>query len=554
MIGLKGTIGGKPINWVLGPGKFVVGRASECDFVIEDDTVSRKHAEIVIADDQTVSLRDLGSHNGTIVNGMKIGNTVVLRINDDIYFGRVGFRIVPIDTEHILSASVSISRIDTDLTNALILPMEVALKPLPGHLLGNPKLFEVFSEMGKMLVMPGLNHGIFDNAISLLSELVPAERIALFFATDEKNDLQLVTHFSRRKKGSNTFIVSHTILKQLIVEKSAVVISNPLADPRFQNQESVVSTGARSVMAAPLLEEGKIFGIIYADTIDPKYEFSEDSLRVMAAFGNILAAKINNQNLLRQKEAKEAIEAELAIASQIQRELLPRKLPLIEGYCIEAFQAQCQLVGGDLYDVSLLKDGRIIIVIADVSGKGMGAALLASNILASFRILYNTDYFDLLGAIDLVSDQLLFHSRSGDFATLFAGVLDPGRNKLQFVNAGHNSPMVVRKNGEIEYLESSGIPIGALNQHSWKEKSIEIESGDYIFAFTDGITEATNSEGEQFGEERILRLLQDFKGRDLSDLPAHLNGQVKKFLAQSPQSCDDITMVVIGRNVRNAIS
>jgi serine phosphatase RsbU (regulator of sigma subunit) len=536
-----------PYEWLLRPGRYIIGRNPDCDLTIEDDTVSRKHAEIIIGNDHTIILADLGSHNGTIVNGERISESVILQVNDEICFGEVAFRLFDRDDKSLPARSTHISEIEHDLSRATIYPIKTTLRPLPRHFFDNPRLFGVFSEMGKMLVLPGLNNAIYDRALHLLSELIPGERFAIFSIDEEKDDIQLAASHFMTENSRQTFVISRTIVNLLIHEKNAAVIPNLITDEQFRRQESIVRSGARSMMAVPLIDEERLVGILYADTTDPQIEFSEDVLRVMATFGNMLAAKINNYNLLQERREKEAIEAELAIASQIQKELLPQKIPQVERYYIGAFQAQCEQVGGDLYDVCLLKDGRVIFLIADVSDKGIGAALLASDVLASFRVLYELESLELFRAVFSVSRQLLQHSRPGDFATIFIGILDPANDQLKYINAGHCSPIIMRCDGQIEHLECTGAPVGIADTPEWKEECATLKAGDFLFAYTDGITEASQASGSQFGDERLEEFLRKFENQELSELPLLLQGEIRKFLGSTPGMLDDTTMLIIGR-------
>jgi phosphoserine phosphatase RsbU/P len=549
MIKLISITPGVSLGWELKPGKYIIGRGINCDLRVKDTTVSREHAEIIVGQEQTAELWDLESHYGTLVNGNKIGN-ITLNIGDVINLGKMSFKIIKQDEMTLPAGNHSLSEIEYDLTNATITPLSNALAPLPVHVFDNPKLFECFSEMGKMLVIPELGNEIYDKALLLLSELLPAERLALFFTGDEAEGVRLAAQRTKAGKSSDSFVMSRTILNHLTRQRSAVLLPNLLSDQRFKDQQSVINSGAKAMMAVPLQDEDKIIGILYADSRIPGPEFSNDFLRILATFGNLLATKITNYNLLQERKAKEAMEAELSLASQIQKSLLPKELPNIYGYYIGAFQSQCLAVGGDLYDVALLKDGRIVMLLSDVAGKGAGAALLASNILASFRILYNTDNFHLGEAVELVSDQLLSHSRAGDFATLFAGIFDPKSNRLNYINAGHAPlPLLVRQGGNIEFLESSGLPIGAFKLHAWEERAIEFCANDSLFVFTDGIPEACNSLGEQFGDERTKDFLLEYKDRDLTKLPEALVSELGTYLGCSSQMQDDITMLILKRIV-----
>jgi sigma-B regulation protein RsbU (phosphoserine phosphatase) len=316
---------------------------------------------------------------------------------------------------------------------------------------------------------------------------------------------------------------------------------------RYAEQQSIISSGIKSAMAVPLYEEGEVFGVLYTDTSDPKDHYSEDHLRITATFGNMLAAKISNNILLEEKRAKEILEAELAVASQIQKQLLPRSIPVIENYALQAYQSQCKQVGGDLYDISELERGRILILLADVSGKGIGAALLASNILAAFRALYNSSEFNILETTRGISEQLLDFSRPGDFATLFIGILDPQSNSMRYINAGHNPPLIIRHGGNPEYLDASGIPIGMMDLDTWKEESIKINPGDFILIFSDGIPEAMNRGGDQFGDERLEKYVLDNCDKTPGKLLKSLMTEIDNFIEDYSRS-DDITAIALRRN------
>lgn len=534
-------------DWRLQRGTYVIGRSPECDLVVKDDTVSRQHARIEIIDEQTANLTDLGSHNGTTVNGTRVTDPVKLSHNDIVALGKVELKLTIGEISGIKDNLVSISDVDDDLTRATLLPMREALRPLSARILENPNVFKAFSEIGKMLIVPGGDEEMLDKGLRLLQEVIPVERAAIFLTGEEEEDICLSACCLASQGHSDSFCISRTILKELLSQRKAILISDPQAETKYADQQSIIRSKIKSAMAVPLFDEGKVFGVLYADTTNPAHHYTEDYLRITATFGNMLAAKMINNNLLNERRAKEILESELAVASQIQNELLPREIPAIEDYSLEAFQIQCHQVGGDLYDVARLDDGRILLLLADVSGKGMGAALLASNILASFRAFYNTKDFELLDATCGVSKQLLTFTRSGDFATLFIGLLDPGANSMQYVNAGHNPPLIIRSDGKIEYLDASGMPIGVMHFDAWKEESIDLLAGDSIFVFTDGIPEAFNSRDEQFGDERLEKLGIECTGKTPKEFADSVMAEVDKFVGDFSRS-DDITMMILRRD------
>ena len=219
--------------------------------------------------------------------------------------------------------------------------------------------------------------------------------------------------------------------------------------------------------------------------------------------------------------------------------------PEIPGYNLHSFQEQCRAVGGDLYDMHVMPDGRLLFMVADVSGKGLGAALLMANILASFRILYNQPDFNLCDTVKKVSSQLVLHSDSGDYATLFIGILDPVNHNVCYVNAGHNPPMLVKGDGSFKLLNESGIPIGAMDFDLWPEGQVALEPDDFILIFTDGVTEAESIVG-QYGEARLEKFVSKNCNFPADKICDNLVEEVLNFVEDYPRS-DDITMMIVQR-------
>jgi serine phosphatase RsbU (regulator of sigma subunit) len=512
--------------------------------IIDDETVSRKHAEIEIIDKDTIRITDIGSHNGTIVNGRRIKESTLLQPNDSIVLGKAEMIMTEGASSSFPGSPIDFLDFSPELTQAIRLPVDQALSIPSTAIMEQPGILASFSEMGKMLILPGPEEKMFGRSLELLGEVIAGDRFAIFLVGDDKEELHLAACRITGEKISEPFKISRTILEDLLYNRNAVLISDTRTNSKYAEQQSIVQARIQSAIAVPLFDDDEILGLIYADTRNPLHHYSEDDLRVTTTFGNILAAKIANCHLLKERQAKEILESELEVASQIQAELLPGEFPVINGYSFHAFQVQCQSVGGDLYDVCKLTDGRILFLLADVSGKGMGAALLASNILASFRILYDTPDLDILDAVRRVSEQLLTFSRSGDFATLFIGTLQPEKRHFQYVNAGHDPPLLVRNDGSTEPLEASGVPVGALDIPVWKTETIDLERGDFIFAYTDGITETLNEKDELFGEERLMSALLASIGQSPENLVEKIIRDVRDFMGDVPQS-DDITLFML---------
>ncbi len=545
MLKLVGTDGKRYYSWDLNPGTHKIGRMVECDFCIPDRTVSRNHAEIEVDSDGNITtLTDLGSHNGTVLNGARIDRCMPIKEGDRIMFGQTEFRISSSEESRSMTGPTKTKLSEHDPKNSVYLSIDEALSPLPTKATERPELLPILFEMAKMLVLPEPQEEMLQRSLGMISKVIPAERLAILFVS-ENQEVYTAASLLPGGRDPGAFSLSHTIVQEIIANKKAIRISDPKQDPRFSQQKSIIMSELKSVVAAPLFDEGKVLGILYADTSSPLHHYDDDSVRVLATFGNIIASRILNYALLEERQEKQLIDAELRRASAIQRNLLVTIPSRIQGYETYAFQEQSQSVGGDLYDMKTLPDGQVLFLVADVSGKGMGAALLMSNILASFRILYESEQFDLVRAVERVSLQMYNYSASGDFATLFIGTVAPGSNVVRYVNAGHNPPVLVRRDGTIEHLDASGTMIGAFDFCNWSEDSVELAEGDLLFVFSDGVTEAEGG-GDQYGDERMERQLIETRNMRARQIVQSLMDDINDFVGDAPRS-DDITMLIVKR-------
>ena len=560
MLSLVGTDGKIYYTWALEPGSYVIGRLTQgghpnCNFAIDNKTVSRKHAQVDV-DERSGDcfLTDLGSHNGTMVNGRKITDRVQVVEGDMLMFGQAEFRIAH-ETEPATPKEVSTKTRLTDdaIQNSIFLSIDDALKPLPTKVTEMPELVPTLFDMAKMLALPEPKDVMLEKSLGMIAKIIPAERLAVFFVSEDQNEVIAVAVLIPGKGDSEEFTLSRTIVREIMTNKNSVLICDPLTDPRFAQQKSIILSELKSAIAVPLFDEGRVLGILYVDTSSPLHRYDDDHLRVLATFGNIIASRLLNYELLSERQEKQLMERELERASSIQKNLLVEPPSKVGNFEICAFQEQSRSVGGDLYDVKTLPDGRLLFVVADVSGKGMGAALLMSNILASLRILYDSDRFSLAETVKRISLQMNDFNPTSDFATMFIGLIDPGSGTIQYVNAGHNPPMIVRNDKRVEELDPTGFMIGAFDFGDWTEKSVELSEGECILVFTDGVTEAQlpgdpEHEAVQYGEERLSRFIANSIEKSPGELIEALMTDIDCFINddEAPRS-DDITMLAIKR-------
>jgi phosphoserine phosphatase RsbU/P len=272
---------------------------------------------------------------------------------------------------------------------------------------------------------------------------------------------------------------------------------------------------------------------------------TDDELAFAAALANQAIISLENAWLFEETVEKKRMEEELAIAAAIQRKLFPKALPVVEGYDLAARSTPTRHVGGDYYDAIELGDGRVVVAIADVSGKGTPASLLMSNVQASLRVLA-VPGIDLARDTARINELLYANTDFNKYATMFYGVLDPPTGRLTYVNAGHNPPYLLRASGEIETLTEGGLPIGLMPGMAYEQAEAELGVGDLLVLYTDGVSEAVNGADEEFGEPKVEELARAHVAGGALEVLDAITGAVAEFAHGLPQM-DDITMVVVKR-------
>jgi sigma-B regulation protein RsbU (phosphoserine phosphatase) len=267
--------------------------------------------------------------------------------------------------------------------------------------------------------------------------------------------------------------------------------------------------------------------------------------RLLALFANQAATAIETARLHREAVEKERMDRELEVAAAIQREILPRSVPDIPGLAIAAENRSTRQVGGDYYDFFPLSGDRFAFVVADVSGKGVPAALLVST-LASALHLQIEDARTPAELVERVHRHLFRFSRARKFVTLFLGLFHIRTGELQYVSAGHNPALVARANGELEWLHATGRPVGIFENSRWTEAKAVLEAGDRLCVYTDGITEAQNPMQEEFGTERLAAYFSRVADMPVREAAARLFGEILLFAGSAAQY-DDQTLLLLAR-------
>lgn len=315
--------------------------------------------------------------------------------------------------------------------------------------------------------------------------------------------------------------------------------------PNYNNPEIDVlieKIGAKIV--SPLIVQGTSKGVLVVGKKMSNEDFTEENLQFIEALGNTAMSALENERLFEQELQKKQLEKELQLALEIQKNLLPDKNPNIKNYDIVGCSYPSRHVGGDYFDFIHISSTELLIAIADVSGKGMPAALLMANVQAALKVL-SPLHFSLKELIERLN-SIVFQNTSPDkFVTFFCGILNTKNNNFHYLNAGHNPPILLRENGSIEYLSEGGIILGISdNTFPYTEGDVTLNYDDLLLLYTDGVTEALNLDKEEFGEEKLIDTMKDIKNLKSEEILLKISEELKNFSKDTTQS-DDITMVSI---------
>ncbi|ADE14385.1 Stage II sporulation E family protein [Nitrosococcus halophilus Nc 4] len=537
----------------------VLGRHSDCSIVFDDKTVSRHHAQILQID-QKYYLEDLNSSNGTYVNGQQIQGRHRLQENDQVTMGDISVvfhmegpqetTIAP-KTE-ILSAKAntpSRSRVITELSGSyksqIISMIDAGDTRSKTQFTINTEaklaaLLQITKDLSSTLEMDQVFNKVLE---SLFNIFIQADR-GFLILRDEKNQTfkpQVIKY--RRMPDRDKIRISHTIIEQVIRDKTAILSADAASDSRFDTSESILDLQIRSVMCAPLIgSSGKSFGAIQLDTANPKEHFRQDDLNVLATVACQAAFAIEHAQLHEEALKKHELERELELADKVQHDLLPSSSPSVEGYDFFHFYQSAHQVGGDYFDYIHLPESKLAILLADVSGKGISAALVMAKLSAETRCCLEAESSPAK-ALSRLNKKFIQRGWEDRFVTLVMVILDPLQHTATVVNAGHLPPFLRHADGQVEAIcaKTAGPPLGVLPDYHYEALQITLAPQDSLTIFTDGFNEAMNEEDELFGLTRIRTQLQAHAS-NAATIGTELIEAVKQFMGQQTQS-DDMCLV-----------
>jgi len=553
-----------PDRFPLGRLRITLGRSARNDLCIPDPFASRVHAE-VRREGEEYFLQDLGSANGTLYNGNTVEGTVPLiaggRIqigeteivfDDGTFHSSMGATMIT-DNSSTSLPEATIALASGDRTTSGLLEAiegarskpdinEVARVARDGR---EGDLLALISKVGITLLSSSTLEQTLEQIVSLVFEAVPADRCLLMMRDEHSEEMRVAVARLRDRVGAVGEIrVSRNVMDEVVIRGRSVLTSDAQHDPRFASG-TVVLQGVRSVLAVPLGVSEKVFGIIYADSPIAEGRFTEDHLKVLTTLASVAAIRVENARLVEARFQQERLERELQLAMEIQQRFQPTAPPIVSGYELQGISFPCYEIGGDYYDFIKRDDGRLVIALGDVSGKGTAAALLMSSLHASIHAQTGS-HDTLVQTISAVNRYLADNIPSNRFVTLFYAELDPESGAFSFLNAGHNPPLIVHAAGTVEQLASGGLPLGINANAEYREGRTNLAPGDVLVIYSDGVTEAASPSGEEFGPTRLYEVVSRNVDSSAAGIRDRIESALTKF-SQGTQAADDITLVIVKR-------
>ena len=538
-------IPGRPPIPLGGPdGTWTLGRSSQNDLVIPDSSLSRHHARLDLRDGLPY-VEDLGSLNGTFVNGQRIALPHLLREGDEVRLGQVSLQLgtpsrgprVQIEAAGEASASAGV----------IVLPLD-QVRATPDRRKDAPetlRLREVVLEIQGLaleLLEDSPPEHMLSHLLDRLWTLLKPSRAAVLLS-DPRGGLQTVA--SRGPEGDQPILLARRLVEAALDRRESVLF-NVLDDSQGLASPSLARSGVTSALVTPLEHLGVVKGLLYLDARPPRRAFDEEDLRLASTLAHLATAKLEQARMREEAQARRKVDQELDLARHIQQGLLPGFPPGIHGFEVHGTNLPSRQVSGDLFGWWPRADGQWLFCIADVSGKGLGPGLLMASLLATVEAWTERDLGTDALAFGL-SRALALHTDGRRFVTAILALLDPLSGQVTCTNAGHNPAFLLRASGEVVPIESHGLPLALLPGQPYGFATLQLEPGDLLACYTDGITETTNEQGDEFGEEALTDFLVNHRSEPMMAIDARLMETLDTFSQGLPYQ-DDRTLLLLRRD------
>jgi serine phosphatase RsbU (regulator of sigma subunit) len=509
----------------------VLGRSHDCDLILPDVLLSRRHAEIARTARGWV-LRDLGSLNGTRLNGVRVAGDQLLHEGDVVVLSdwRIVFHDADAPSDPALLAAGERLRDVTELATRTDLEA--------GALARQSRILGVLTRAATAVVATPSAEALLDTLLGHLLEAVPARRGLVALFEGEPPAIRLAA--GRATEGAPPAVVDPELAWQVLRSLGAFLAPHVIAE----------DGSVRSMLCAPLWFSGslpsleRVGGCVLLEGPPGPTPFDDEHLRLVTAVTNLAAGRLETLRLRQESADKRRLEEDLRGAARIQASLLPEETPAVPGWDLAGSSRLCSEVGADYYDFSP-DDGSLLLALGDVAGKGLAAALLMASLRGAVRAFWR-EGDPLPSVMSHVNESLRQTVPANRFATLFLARLDTASGELRWVNAGHAGPLVARADGSHEVLAATGTILAAFPDAKWEEGRTRLGPGDVLVLLSDGVMEAARAAASDLGPARLAGVVRSARAGSASALLAALQAEAEADLGGARRA-DDHTFVVLRR-------
>lgn len=531
---LRLASGKGPVEWFALRGeRVVVGRARDCDLILPDVLLSRRHAELVRADPGWM-LRDLGSLNGTRLNGARLERDTLLRDGDvvEIADWSLAYREAEIPSDPAAAASDGRLRDVTELATRSFVEVDQIVR--------QSRILGVLTRAAAAVVATSSAGELLATLLGHVLEAVPASRgaVALF----EGEPLGVVVAAARATEGEAAWSIDAGVAERALRAPGAFTA------PRVETGDGSV----RAVLCAPLWFSGaapsleRSAGCLVLEGTTGGPPFDEEHLKLVTAVANLAASRLESLKLRESNADKRRLDEDLRGAARIQHSLLPEETPAVKGFELAANSRLCSAVGADYYDF-VVDDGTLLLALGDVAGKGLAAALLMASLRAAVRAHWR-EPLPVARMVAAINGNLRHAVPTNRYGTLVLARLEVASGWLSWANAGHEAALLVGPDGRHALLEATGTVLGVFDDALWREERIALPPGGVLILLSDGVVEATRSAASDLGPERLAEVVRSAgpQARAATILAA-LQAAVEAGL-RGARPADDHTFVVVRRD------
>ena len=515
----------------------VVGRSETCDIVLRNDgEVSREHAEIRLSDDNRLIVSDLNSKNGTRVDNAEVFHNGRRIARKRVYVGDhvIELRIAGVETETVVVFAPD--RPDSGMGGTRFFPSSQRLE------LSQQRL-DLLIGLAERLSGTFERKQLLTQALNACCEALKFERGLIALKTPRGEPDLPVTHNMQRDEDG-TYRVSRTLINRALLDGERAVVNNPATDLPGNFTESMIRFPICSALCVPILNRGEILGVIYGDQITANEVYNERDVDFLAAIAQQVGIGLANLKMIQEQAHTEQIMAELQHARTIQRMLLPPAPLTKDRVTIEGFNEPCSAVGGDYFDFFELSEKKLGVIIADVTGHGLPAALLMANLQAAVRVAMGRDT-PLPELASRINRLICRNTASDVFITATLASVVTATGEIELVNAGHPGPLLFGDSAVLFPPGNNSLPLGVdADEEFVVQRIAPPDYSDALLFFTDGLNEAACEDNGMLGLSPVMKALSALPERTTSAMIRTARSVVRSHL-KGEANGDDMTFLAL---------